>query len=268
MKANVLLAGLHDVVIDDFFLHTEDAFFCVSTSMRPNDIRNHAQIFKPDVFVFSTGKDPILESEYICTAQQYLNKAEPLMVLITDKTELEDLNPIVKKYIDLILIRPLSIKVIQEQIESRLAEMRLQKEKEQEEEKQRLQEQQLLIKKEKKHVLVVDDDPVMLKTVKHYLEDSYIVATAPSGKFALKFLEQRHTDLVLLDYEMPELNGPEVFRRIRENEALNDTPVVFLTGITETKKIKEVLSMHPNGYLLKPVDYERLHQTLESLLED
>lgn len=72
--------------------------------------------------------------------------------------------------------------------------------------------------------------------------------------------------MVLLDYEMPEVAGPEVFKAIKESEDSKNIPVVFLTGITDTKKIKGVLAMQTQGYLLKPVDYERLHQTIEGIL--
>ena len=113
---------------------------------------------------------------------------------------------------------------------------------------------------------MVDDDPVMLRTIKHYLEEKYTVATAPSGKFALKYLVQRRADMILLDYEMSELNGSEVFRAIKDDESIKDIPVVFLTGIKDTDIIRSVLAMQPQGYLLKPVDYDRLHQTIEGIL--
>ena len=88
----------------------------------------------------------------------------------------------------------------------------------------------------RKHVLVVDDNSMMLKLIKEYLHETYDVATAVSGKIAMKFLERRMTNLILLDYEMPGENGPAVLEQLRANEATKDIPVVFLTGVTETKK--------------------------------
>lgn len=58
-----------------------------------------------------------------------------------------------------------------------------------------------------KNILVIDDDARMLKVIKLHLHEKYDVATAISGKIALKFLETKHTDLILLDYAMPDENG-------------------------------------------------------------
>lgn len=106
---------------------------------------------------------------------------------------------------------------------------------------------------------------MMLKIIKEYLHDEYEVATAISGKIALKFLEKKKTDLILLDYEMPVEDGPAVLEKVRANEALVDIPVVFLTGITDSNKIKKVLVMKPQGYLLKPIDQNKLMETLDSI---
>ena len=83
----------------------------------------------------------------------------------------------------------------------------------------------------------------------------------------MKFLERRMTKLILLDYEMPGENGPAVREQLRANEATKDIPVVFLTGVTETKKIQEALMLKPQSYLLKPVNREKLLSTIESLIQ-
>ena len=84
------------------------------------------------------------------------------------------------------------------------------------------------------------------------------MATAVSGKIAMKFLERKKTNLILLDYEMPEENGPAVLEKLRANEATKDVPVIFLTGVSEREKIQEALALKPQSYLLKPVDHEKL----------
>lgn len=133
-----------------------------------------------------------------------------------------------------------------------------------EEEKEK-REQAAAVKR--KHILVVDDDSSVLKLLKGYLAERYDVATAISGKIALKFLETKKTDMVLLDYEMPNENGAEVLAKIRENANTANLPVVFLTGVTERKKILEVLSMKPQGYLTKPIDMEKLSSTIKGVLK-
>ena len=92
------------------------------------------------------------------------------------------------------------------------------------------------------------------------------MATAVSGRVALKFLERRTTDLILLDYIMPEENGLSILEKLRAKEATKDIPVIFLTGVTERKKIKEALILKPQGYLLKPVDRDKLLEEIEKLI--
>ena len=117
-----------------------------------------------------------------------------------------------------------------------------------------------------KHILVIDDDLMMLRLVKAELKDRYNVATAVSGKIGLKFLERRTTDLILLDYEMPEENGAEVLEKLRANPMTRNIPVVFLTGMNNREKIKELVAMKPQGYLLKPIKCEQLVETIQRLI--
>lgn len=117
--------------------------------------------------------------------------------------------------------------------------------------------------KPRKHVLVVDDDVRMLRLIKKYLEADYDVATAVNGKVALKFLETRHTDLILLDYEMPLEDGPSVLEKIRQNSEHKNLPVIFLTGVSSKEKIQEVLQLRPQGYLLKPINRQKLLLTIK-----
>ena len=119
---------------------------------------------------------------------------------------------------------------------------------------------------ERRHVLVVDDDSNMLRMIKDILGDRYDVAAAISGKVALKFLESRRTDLILLDYEMPGQSGAEVYEKILQNPALRHIPVVFLTGVSDRDRIAAVLALRPRGYLLKPIDSERLKKTVAEIV--
>lgn len=120
-----------------------------------------------------------------------------------------------------------------------------------------------LVDTTRKHILVVDDDVRMLRLIKKYLENNYDVATAINGRVALKFLESKHTDLVLLDYEMPLEDGRAVLEKIRQNPNTKNLPVVFLTGVSSKEKIQEVLQMRPQGYLLKPINKQKLLFTIE-----
>jgi len=267
MKQKVLIAGAHGAILDDFFSHTEAVFSCLSTSTRMNDIRGHIKLFEPDVFVYCLGKGTSEDNDAIdwaLTCLKQIGMENRVFVLLGDKPLYEGIRDDLMAQVSLPLIKPISIKKIQMEIEQVIEEIRLEQEAL---EKERLRKQQEEEANRKKHILVVDDDPTMLRTIKMYLEEEYVVATAPSGKFALKFLSQKETDLILLDYEMPEMSGQEVFKQIKEDEKTSQIPVVFLTGISDTSKIKNVLAMLPQGYLLKPVDYDRLHQTIKDVLQ-
>lgn len=119
---------------------------------------------------------------------------------------------------------------------------------------------------QRKHILVIDDDPRMLKMLKEQLHNDFEVATAVNGKIAMKFLENKHTDLILLDYEMPDEKGPDVLAKIRTNPSTKNVPVVFLTGVTEKDKIQKALVYQPQGYLLKPINHERLVETITKVM--
>ena len=120
----------------------------------------------------------------------------------------------------------------------------------------------------KKHILVIDDDPLMLKVIKDHLHDEYDVASAKGGTTAYKFLEKKSTDLILLDYEMPDENGPMVFEKIRKMPNGASVPIIFLTGVSDRERIAEVLKLRPAGYILKPVDRDILVRSVKKALSE
>lgn len=121
---------------------------------------------------------------------------------------------------------------------------------------------------EKKRIMIIDDDPNVLRTIRNYLQDQYVISVASSGRVALKFLEDKTVDLILLDYMMPEMDGPLVLNCIRQSPTTRDIPVVFLTGVSEKSKIKEILDMNIQGYLLKPVDAQKLIECVHNALQE
>ena len=119
----------------------------------------------------------------------------------------------------------------------------------------------------RKHILVVDDNMLMLRNVKRLLEKNDQVSIAKSGEHAISLMKKIKIDLVLLDYEMPGWDGKKTLEAMRQNPALAEIPVVFLTGISEREHIVKVLLLNPAGYLLKPTNKERLIETIESVLQ-
>jgi len=104
---------------------------------------------------------------------------------------------------------------------------------------------------QKKTILVVDDSGPMLRTVMGWLENNYTVLLANSAKTALDAINRKKPDLMLLDYEMPIVSGPQLLQMLREDENTSDIPVIFLTARSDTDSVKAVLALRPQGYILK-----------------
>lgn len=121
-------------------------------------------------------------------------------------------------------------------------------------------------KTEKKHILVVDDNAMVLRNIKGVLEERYSVAVAPSGVHAFLSIGKKKPDLILLDYEMPEMNGKQVMEKIQTEEELWDIPIVFLTSVDSKEIVMELLSLMPAGYMLKPVDSQTLLERIEGII--
>lgn len=110
----------------------------------------------------------------------------------------------------------------------------------------------------RKRILVVDDDGVMLRTIKTWLSEKYQVYMVNSGMNAVKFLTSNKVDLILLDYEMPVLDGPKVLEMLRSEEDTRDIPVMFLTAKSDKDSVMKVLELKPENYLLKTLPKEAL----------
>ena len=113
-------------------------------------------------------------------------------------------------------------------------------------------------KQVKKKILVVDDSGAMLRNVKGWLEDKYNVILANSGAMAIKYLATDRPDLVLLDYEMPVVDGRQVLEMIRTETEFRDIPVIFLTSKNDKESILKVMELKPEGYLLKTMEPEKI----------
>lgn len=115
----------------------------------------------------------------------------------------------------------------------------------------------------KKKILVVDDSGIMLRNIKRWLEDKYQVILANSGAMAIKYLATNRPDLVLLDYEMPVIDGSQVLEMIRTETEFCDIPVIFLTGKNDKESIMKVLELKPEGYLLKSMEPQKIIQAID-----
>ena len=119
----------------------------------------------------------------------------------------------------------------------------------------------------KKKILVVDDSGIMLRNIKRWLEDKYQVILANSGAMAIKYLATNRPDLVLLDYEMPVVDGSQVLEMIRTETEFCDIPVIFLTGKNDKESIMKVLELKPEGYLLKSMEPQKIVEEIDNFFE-
>ena len=103
-------------------------------------------------------------------------------------------------------------------------------------------------------VMVIDDDPAMLRMIKAMIGDEYELVLAPSGKKALALTEKKCPDIILLDYEMPEMNGIQTLEALRRDKRLADIPVIFLTGTVSPDIMENIRAADPAGFLVKPAD--------------
>ncbi|MEN3951790.1 response regulator [Iodidimonas sp. SYSU 1G8] len=103
-------------------------------------------------------------------------------------------------------------------------------------------------------VLVVDDSPETLSLLTDTLEDAGITAlVARSGGAALSLIERVTPDVILMDAMMPEMDGFEACRRIKQNKATAHVPVIFMTGLTDTEHVVMGLEAGGVDYVTKPV---------------
>jgi CheY-like chemotaxis protein len=116
-------------------------------------------------------------------------------------------------------------------------------------------------------VLVVDD--ILDNTVMLSLDlqhEGYRVVTAADGEQAVKIAAQTNPDIILMDIGMPELDGLGAARKIRENEALQTVPLIALTAFSTEGFQLAARDAGFDGYLTKPVDFNRLHELMRRLL--
>ena len=124
---------------------------------------------------------------------------------------------------------------------------------------------------EKKLIRTLDDDPVMLNLTVAIIKKENLVRPFVSVETAFKFLALKRrpqVDLMLLDYYMPEMEGPEVLRRLRADPAYASIPVVFLTGLEEAEHSRKLLEQGAVDVIGKPPVAETLMAAIRNILEN
>jgi putative two-component system response regulator len=116
---------------------------------------------------------------------------------------------------------------------------------------------------EKKLVLLVDDNPANLRIGKNVLAEKYAVATAPSAEKMFVLLENNNPAIILLDIDMPDMDGYEAIKVLKSRPKTKNIPVIFLTAKTESDDELEGLSLGAIDYITKPFNPALLLKRIE-----
>lgn len=300
MKYRLLLVGKNKGLINDFFMQMDTFFDCLTSSTRFADLLGHIKYFEPHAVVFCMSAENRDDIIAIINLHNQLERTKIPLILICDSDDYSLFSRLSTTKEELLLVKPISLITVQEKLLSYLNKnvssakesydtpekslpdskntfyllSQLEKaldftnsdsisESESSSEEE-LSESQ--VSDTPKRIMIIDDSPGMLKAIKEQLGSDYEVATAISGKIALKYLQNKTVDLILLDYAMPEEDGPAVYEKLLANPKTADIPVIFLTGINDSSMIQKALSLKPRGYMLKPVDKETLLTKVHEIL--
>jgi serine phosphatase RsbU (regulator of sigma subunit) len=118
------------------------------------------------------------------------------------------------------------------------------------------------------HLLVVDDNGVNRMVLGRYLQQQgHAVAYAENGRQALELLRAQAFDMMLLDIEMPEMNGYQVLEHVLADARLRDIPIIVTSALDEMDSVVKCIQMGAEDYLTKPVDQVLLQARIDASLE-
>ncbi|NUM46414.1 MAG: PAS domain S-box protein, partial [Anaerolineales bacterium] len=118
-------------------------------------------------------------------------------------------------------------------------------------------------------ILLAEDNDFNTQAIQDYLQDKgYQITTARDGRSAIESAQQTHPHLILMDIQMPEMDGLEAIRQLRATPAFAHTPIIALTALAMPGDRERCLSAGANEYLVKPVSLKDLVETIQIMLAD
>jgi two-component system chemotaxis response regulator CheY len=120
----------------------------------------------------------------------------------------------------------------------------------------------------KKKLLIVDDENDFFDFLRRILVKRFNCEAkwAENGSEALKILEDEEFDGIILDMQLPVMDGFDTLKNLKGNDQLSNIPVMMCTSIAEKEKVRDILSLGVNGYLLKPINNKESIQKIEKFL--
>ncbi len=119
-----------------------------------------------------------------------------------------------------------------------------------------------------KHILVVDDMLTNLKILESFLKPYYKVSLVKSGEQALKFMEKNRPDLILLDIQMPGMDGFETIKRIKQDEKNRAIPVLFITSQEDMDSRMKGFQLGATDFILKPYMPDKVLSVVATRLKE
>lgn len=120
---------------------------------------------------------------------------------------------------------------------------------------------------DQKLILIVDDDPFISQIIQEALASvGFRVEKASDGQEALKRVFQGLPDLIIMDYMMPFIDGPEVCRQLQANQKTRHIPVIMVTAVADVKEKVHMLEIGAEDYLVKPFDLDELVARVKAVL--
>lgn len=121
----------------------------------------------------------------------------------------------------------------------------------------------------RKMIVAVDDSPMVLKTLESMLRDKYNIVLFSKGMRALGYFKQNRPDMIILDVDMPDINGYQLLRQINNlYSAKSKVPVIFLTSNSEKSYVEKAVMFGAVDYAVKPIKEDVLLQKIHRVLKD
>ncbi len=120
-----------------------------------------------------------------------------------------------------------------------------------------------------KKILVIEDNENNLKLISVLLKKSgYSMLSAKTGKNGVKIALTKKPDFILLDIDLPDIDGREVLKEIRKSEKVGDLPIIAVTSLAMSGDRQEILDAGCTGYIEKPIDPFRFIDQMEKIIGD
>lgn len=222
-------------------------FVCGQAKYSVDDISSVEHSYESFFVNLDSDSSEATEAVFVYLKDLYLNSHKKVFIM-GESVDIDELK--VKIGTDMIMdsfIRPINARTVTERIDYALKEEET--------------------SEAKKQILVVDDSGSFLHTVKEWLEPTFNITMVNSATSAIAYLGTHKPDLILLDYEMPICSGPQMLSMLRSDMTLSEIPVIFLTGNSDKESITKVLSLKPQGYLLKSLPSEKIIESINHFFD-